>query len=191
MNGQSVDFETLAGIQDKMDKANGVPNGKRKYHKVLLSGIELMITHRDDLKDVPYPIMSNGRQWRSSIRHPNGAWEARWRDTFEDAVEWVDRFQGIDVVNYITNLLTELERPPTLKHRGLSFSERARRLGALECVLTVLGVFKVGADMPFKLKEDIKWEFFFFNIKHQRRERYDEMVIREAKGFLKMVEKQG
>lgn len=64
----------------------------KTYQKTLRVEIEVWVTHRDEAFGGVPPVSDVIKEWKSSVRHSNGTLEWQWHDTFEQAVDWCEKF---------------------------------------------------------------------------------------------------
>ena len=140
--------------------------------------IELTILARKDMSVVE-SFLTDKQQFRSCAHYSNGVNEWQWHETLEEAEAWCDKFRGLDLFNYVTNLL----KAAPVECDALRIFDNGRAFGALECALMVAGVLKPRQNFEF---QEIEVEQRgLFRVTHKRRkETYREHVVRLAQEWL-------
>jgi len=142
--------------------------------------IELTIYARKDMSVIE-SFLTDKQQFQSCAHYSNGVNEWQWHETLEEAEAWCDKFRGLDLCEYITNIL----KVATVDTDPMKISDNWRAFGALECALMVAGANIPKPGINFEFQEIEVEQRGLFRVTHKRRkETYREHVVRLAKEWL-------
>jgi hypothetical protein len=139
--------------------------------------IELAVESRKSI-DVIHSSEVNAKPWRASVLHSDGKIKSQWFDSETEAATWCNQFGGVNVLVMIFNLYSDLT-----SNENFDPFWKFRSYGGLELALRIVG--KIGGKLDFKTKKVKRWRLFRM-VEVNEVEGYREMLLREAKEYLKM-----